>query len=175
MSRRHRRWQADIALHRLTPEAPSGSARALTGPAKARLFRRFARESHGKIHDAARRRRAAADDQCRHRHDHPQAVPEDHQAHRARARRCSTRCATTPDGSEKPDFVLNKPAYRKAQILVAGDEFRLRLEPRARALGAARFRHPLRHRAELRRHLLQQLLQERHPADHAAAGRSSTS
>ena len=25
------------------------------------------------------------------------------------------------DGSEKPDFVLNKPAYRKAQILVAGD------------------------------------------------------
>jgi 3-isopropylmalate/(R)-2-methylmalate dehydratase small subunit len=28
-----------------------------------------------------------------------------------------------PDGSEEPDFVLNKPAYRKAQILVAGDNF----------------------------------------------------
>jgi len=27
------------------------------------------------------------------------------------------------DGSEKPDFVLNKPAYRKAQILVAGENF----------------------------------------------------
>ena len=27
------------------------------------------------------------------------------------------------DGSEKPDFVLNKPAYRKAKILVAGDNF----------------------------------------------------
>ena len=27
------------------------------------------------------------------------------------------------DGKEKPDFVLNKPAYRKAQILVAGDNF----------------------------------------------------
>ena len=27
------------------------------------------------------------------------------------------------DGSEKPDFVLNKPAYRKAQIIVAGDNF----------------------------------------------------
>jgi 3-isopropylmalate/(R)-2-methylmalate dehydratase small subunit len=26
-------------------------------------------------------------------------------------------------GSENPDFVLNKPAYRKAQILVAGDNF----------------------------------------------------
>ncbi len=28
-----------------------------------------------------------------------------------------------PDGSENPDFVLNKPAYRKAQILVAGENF----------------------------------------------------
>ncbi len=27
------------------------------------------------------------------------------------------------DGKENPDFVLNKPAYRKAQILVAGDNF----------------------------------------------------
>ena len=29
----------------------------------------------------------------------------------------------TPDGKENPDFVLNKPAYRKAQILVAGENF----------------------------------------------------
>jgi len=28
-----------------------------------------------------------------------------------------------PDGKEKPDFVLNKPAYRKAQILIAGANF----------------------------------------------------
>ncbi len=27
------------------------------------------------------------------------------------------------DGSENPDFVLNQPAYRKSQILVAGDNF----------------------------------------------------
>ncbi|RWX74543.1 3-isopropylmalate dehydratase small subunit [Neorhizobium lilium] len=27
------------------------------------------------------------------------------------------------DGSENPDFVLNKPAYRTAKILVAGDNF----------------------------------------------------
>jgi 3-isopropylmalate/(R)-2-methylmalate dehydratase small subunit len=27
------------------------------------------------------------------------------------------------DGNEKPDFVLNKPAYREAEILVAGDNF----------------------------------------------------
>ncbi|HYD17331.1 MAG TPA: 3-isopropylmalate dehydratase small subunit [Patescibacteria group bacterium] len=29
----------------------------------------------------------------------------------------------TPEGIEKPDFVLNKPAYRQAQILVAGENF----------------------------------------------------
>ena len=28
-----------------------------------------------------------------------------------------------PDGSPNPDFVLNKPAYRDAQILIAGDNF----------------------------------------------------
>ena len=27
------------------------------------------------------------------------------------------------DGSEKPDFILNKPAYRETRILVAGDNF----------------------------------------------------
>ena len=27
------------------------------------------------------------------------------------------------DGSEKPDFVLNQPAYRESKILVAGDNF----------------------------------------------------
>ena len=27
------------------------------------------------------------------------------------------------DGSENPDFVLNKPAYREANILIAGDNF----------------------------------------------------
>jgi 3-isopropylmalate/(R)-2-methylmalate dehydratase small subunit len=28
-----------------------------------------------------------------------------------------------PDGSEKPEFVLNKPAYRKAKFIIAGDNF----------------------------------------------------
>ncbi len=27
------------------------------------------------------------------------------------------------DGSEKPDFVLNQPAYRNAEIIIAGDNF----------------------------------------------------
>ena len=42
------------------------------------------------------------------------------------------------DGSENPDFVLNKPAYRKAQILVAGDNFGCGSSPRACAVGADR-------------------------------------
>ena len=29
----------------------------------------------------------------------------------------------TQDGAEIPDFVLNQPAYRKAEIIVAGDNF----------------------------------------------------
>lgn len=29
----------------------------------------------------------------------------------------------TPEGQEKPEFVLNKPAYRKAEILVTGENF----------------------------------------------------
>lgn len=29
----------------------------------------------------------------------------------------------TPEGAEKPEFVLNKPAYRHSQILVAGENF----------------------------------------------------
>ena len=52
------------------------------------------------------------------------------------------------DGKEIPDFVINKPAYRKARDPGHGRELRLRLLPRARALGAARFRLPLRHRPD---------------------------
>jgi len=29
----------------------------------------------------------------------------------------------TPEGKERPDFVLNKPAYRNAKIIIAGDNF----------------------------------------------------
>ena len=75
----------------------------------------------------------------------------------------------TQDGAEIPDFVLNQPAYRKAEIIVAGDNFGCGSIARTCALGAAGFRHPLRDLDQLCRHLLQQLLQERHPADRAAA------
>ncbi len=53
----------------------------------------------------------------------------------------------TKDGKELPDFVLNQKAWRNAKILVAGAEFRLRQLARARPLGLARLRYPLRDRA----------------------------
>ena len=131
-------------------------------------------ERDAALHRAHRRRRAAQDRQCRHRHDHPEAVPEDDQAHRPR------------HGPVRGDALqrgrLGEPGLRPQQAgLPQGADprrrrqFRLRLLARARALGAARFRHPLRDLDELRRHLLQQLLQERHPADQGLAPRTSRS
>ena len=76
-----------------------------------------------KFTSARGRRGAAEDDQCRYRHDHPEAVSEDDQAHRPGQAACSAEKRYRDDGSENPDFVLNKPAYRKAKILVAGDNF----------------------------------------------------
>ena len=73
-------------------------------------------------------------------------------------------------GRENPEFILNKGPFRKRHHHGRRRELRLRVEPRARAVGAARLRHPLRDRALLRRHLLQQHLQERHPAHHPARG-----
>jgi len=59
-----------------------------------------------------------------------------------------------PDGSENPDFVLNQDPFRKAQILIAHENFGCGSSP-TRPLGAAGFRHPLHHRAGFRRYLLQ--------------------
>jgi hypothetical protein len=67
-----------------------------------------------------------------------------------------------------PDFVLNQPRYQGASGAAGAQELRLRLQPRARALGAGAVRLSRPHRAQLRRHLLQQLLQERPAADRAA-------
>ena len=66
---------------------------------------------------------------------------------RAWARACSTTCASTSDGRPKPDFVLNQPAYAGAERADRRRQLRLRLQPRARALGAAGLRRALRDRA----------------------------
>ena len=40
-------------------------------------------QTDGAVRASARHRRAPADDECRHGHDHPEAVPEDGEAHRS--------------------------------------------------------------------------------------------
>ena len=71
-------------------------------------------------------------------------------------------------GNEIDSFVLNRPAYRQCEDPDRRRELRLRLVTRARALGAARLRHPLHHRPSFADIFFQQLLQERHLADRAA-------
>ena len=88
----------------------------------------------------------------------------------ASASSCSSTGGSCDDGSPNPEFELNRPAVRRGERAAGAAEFRLRLEPRARPLGAGGLRLPRAHRAELRRHLLQQLLQERHAADPARRG-----
>ncbi len=75
----------------------------------------------------------------------------------------------TQDGKEIPDFVLNQPAYRNAEIIVAGDNFGCGSSREHAPWALLDFGIRCRHLDELRRHLLQQLLQERHPADRHAA------
>ena len=73
-----------------------------------------------------------------------------------------------PDGSPNPEFILNQPPYDRAQILLADRNFGCG-SSRERAPKALReFGYPRRDRAVLRRHLLQQLLPQRHRAGRAA-------
>ena len=109
------------------------------------------------------RRGPAARGRHRHRRDLPRALPAASRQGRAAASISSTSGATA-DG-RPTDFVLNTPPFDKAQHPRRGRKFRFWIEPRAGGLGARRFRHTLRHRAELRRDLLRQLLQERRAAD----------
>ena len=74
---------------------------------------------------------------------------------------CSTTCASTRTARRGPISCSTSAGYAGARIVVGGPQFRLRLVARERRVGAAETRHPRVHRAELRRHLLQQLLPER--------------
>ena len=79
-----------------------------------------------------------------------------------------------PDGAPKPDFVLNQPRYKDARVHPRRSQFRLRQFARDRGLGVARGRHPLRYRAQLRRHLPRQRLPERLVAVEAGHGDRSS-
>ena len=103
----------------------------------------------GRVSGAEPRRR-------RHRPDHPQAVPQARRAHRLR------RVPVLRLGEGAGLGAAEEPDPRRRA------ELRLRLEPRARPVGAGGLRLPGDHRAELRRHLPLQLHEDR-----AAPGRAA--
>ncbi len=135
-----------------------------------------ARSRHGEVHRPHRPRRTARPRERRHRRDHPEAVPEVDQAHRLRP--APVRRMALPGyrrAGHGPHEAPAEPGLRPEPAdLQGGDdppraqELRLRLLARARSVGPAAVRVQGRHRAFVRRHLLQQQLQERLPPDRAA-------
>ena len=139
--------------------------------------------SDAEIHRTQGPRRPDGPRERRHRRDHPQAVPQVDPQDRLRpepVRRVALpgprRARPGPGQPQAQPGLRAEPAALQGRLHPAGaQELRLRLVARARALGARPVRLSRHHRAELRRHLLQQLLQERPAADRAARVRRSRS
>src|SRR3979409_2103513 len=69
-----------------------------------------------------------------------------------------------PDGSENPEFILNREPYRQGEILVTGPNFGCGSFRRRGGLGTAGDGNPRHHRFGLWRHFLRQLFSERDPS-----------
>ena len=165
-----------------TSRAGRGAAAARTWSARSWPRRRRSRATsstrarrrcrHEALSPRARAGRGARPRGRRHRPDHPEAVPEADRAHRLRRSSSSSTGASTTT-ARPPDFELNDPRAAGAKILLAGHELRLRLVARARRLGAAGLRLRGRDRALVRRHLRDELPQDRARPDRAPAGRAA--
>ena len=75
------------------------------------------------------------------------------------------------DGSINPDFEMNAARYRGASILLTKDNFGCGSSREHAPWALGQLRLPVHPGADFRGHLLQQLLQQRHPADPAAGER----
>ena len=80
-------------------------------------------------------------------------------------RSCCSYAARSADGIENPDFVLNKPQFKRSRHPGGRPEFRLRVFARNGGVGDARERHRLHRRAQFCRDLSREL-----PAERRAAG-----
>src|SRR3954469_12371591 len=85
---------------------------------------------NGQVQDLDRGRRPAADDECRYRHDHPEAVPEDHQADRSR-QESVRRDALYARGQGNPGLRPQQAAVSAVEDPGDRRQFRLRLLARA--------------------------------------------
>ncbi len=78
--------------------------------------------AHGKIHPSRRRRGAAQHDQCRYRHDHSQAISENHSPH-GPGQGAVRRAALQSRRQREAGLRAQQAGWRKAKILVAGENF----------------------------------------------------
>src|SRR6267143_2095909 len=135
--------------------------------AKLRNFKFWETELHATILDTHRHGHAARPRQLGHRSDGAQAILEGTYARRLWPHpflRLALSARRKTQSRIRPEF----PALQRRISSAYTRELWLRLQPRTRTLGRKGLRLPCHHRAELRRHFLQQLLQERHPSCHAS-------
>ena len=145
---------ARLAAHR------RGDRRRRPRHRRPRAARALREGDDGPVHDAPRARGRAAGERHRHRPDHPGPLPQGHR--QDRPRRQPVRRLALRRGRLGAARLRAQPARRER----GGDparrrQLRLRQLARARAVGARRLRLPRRDRTLVRRHLPQQLAQER--------------